>query len=84
MIATTIKTDLWHTIIEDLQTDGWKITQQYEGMDAGIDYNAYTLKKEDAIIKFEWDNWSEGEIICRPEESLALALKYSLQFNDKR
>ena len=79
-IASDIKTKIWNTIIADLQQSGWKITNKYNGFDAGIDYDALTLDKDDWKIDFVWDNWNEGEIICSDEISLLLQNNYSLIF----
>ncbi|MBX2915589.1 MAG: hypothetical protein KF856_10010 [Cyclobacteriaceae bacterium] len=78
--ASDIKTELWNTIIADLQKTGWAITSKYNGFDAGIDYDALTLAKDDWKIEFVWDNWSEGEIICSDEISVLLQNNYSLIF----
>jgi nicotinate-nucleotide pyrophosphorylase len=79
-IASGIKTELWNTIIADLQQAGWKITSKYNGFDAGIDYDALTLEKNDLRIEFMWDNWSEGEIICSEDLISFLKNSYSLIF----
>jgi hypothetical protein len=81
-VASDIKTELWNTVIADLQQEGWKITSKYDGFDAGIDYDALTLKKDELKIDFVWDNWSEGEIICEPAISEILQRKYALVFHD--
>lgn len=78
--ASDIKTELWNTIITDLQQAGWQMTSKYNGFDAGIDYDALTLVKDDFKIEFVWDNWSEGEIICSDNISSWLKSNYSLIF----
>ncbi len=63
--AKYIETGLWNRIINLLIENKWEVTYEYDGMDAGIDFNSVTLKKEDEEIMFEWTNWEEGEIKCR-------------------
>jgi hypothetical protein len=53
-----------------LTQDQWEITYVYDGMDAGIDFSAYTLKKGDEEIIFEWTNYLEGEIKCNSLDRL--------------
>lgn len=65
--AIDIKTSQWHDTIEKLVENGWTCIDQYEGVDAGIDYNSYTLQREQDLIKFEWYNWTEGEFKCSIE-----------------
>jgi hypothetical protein len=43
-IASDIKTELWNTIVVDLQQAGWTITSKCSVFDAGIDYDALMLK----------------------------------------
>ncbi|MBX2898158.1 MAG: hypothetical protein KF775_00820 [Cyclobacteriaceae bacterium] len=81
-VANCIKTELWNRIIDDLLQAGWSITRKYDGFDAGIDYNAFVLEKDDLKIEFTWDNWFEGEIKCEPQLSETLGLKYAVAFND--
>lgn len=64
ILAKDIETSLWNRAIETLLGTGWEMTYQYDGMDAGIDYNSYTLEKAGEKITFEWTNWDEGEIRC--------------------
>ena len=75
-----IKTEIWHQIISDLEALGFKVIYQYEGMDAGIDYNRYDLmdQADNELIVFEWDNWREGEIKAPPSRLEALREKYQL------
>ncbi|HMV09267.1 MAG TPA: hypothetical protein PKL56_16705 [Cyclobacteriaceae bacterium] len=64
ILVKYIETSLWNQAIEKLLGTGWEMTHQYDGMDAGIDYNSYTLEKGGEKITFEWTNWDEGEIRC--------------------
>lgn len=75
-----IKTETWRKIIDDLKALKFKETYQYDGMDAGIDYNRYDLLSQagDELIIFEWDNWMEGEIKAAPSRLEALREKYQL------
>ena len=62
MVVKDIETKEWNTIIESLKKRGWIVKSEYDNFDAGIDFSAYTLRKGNQKIYFEWDNWSEGEI----------------------
>lgn len=75
-----IKTEIWHRIIEDLKGLGFKEIYQYDGMDAGLDYNRYDLmnQADNELVVFEWDNWMEGEIKAMPSRLAALREKYAL------
>ena len=75
-----IKTETWHQIIDDLKASGFIEIYQYDGMDAGIDYNRYDLmnQSDNELIIFEWDNWMEGEIKAMPSRLEALREKYQL------
>lgn len=67
VIAKDIPTDLWHKIIDGLMAHHWKITYQYDGIDAGIDYDCIRFTHGSEEIVLEWTNWEEGEITCTPE-----------------
>jgi len=75
-----VKTETWRQIIDDLLASGFNEIYQYDGMDAGIDYNRYDLIHEDEneLIVFEWDNWTEGEIKAMPYRLEAIRKKYQL------
>lgn len=75
-----IKTETWHKIIDDLKALGFKEIYQYDGIDAGIDYNRYDLMNQagDELIIFEWDNWMEGEVKAASPRLEALRAKYQL------
>lgn len=75
-----IRTETWHRIIEELKASGFELTYEYDGMDAGIDYNRYDLlnRADNELIIFEWDNWLEGEIKALPARLEALSEKYQL------
>lgn len=75
-----IKTETWRRIMEDLGASGFEVIYQYEGMDAGVDFNRYDLmnRADGELIIFEWDNWSEGEIKAAPSRLEALREKYRL------
>ncbi len=62
-----ITTKDWYAIISELQNRGWKATRQYEGFDAGIDYDSCVLKKGSERIRCTWDNYTEGEFRCSDE-----------------
>lgn len=64
ILARNIETALWNKAIKTLLANGWTLTFQYDGFDAGIDYNCYTVERTGEKITFEWTNWEEGEIRC--------------------
>jgi len=59
---SVIPTDIFNDIIKDLRSQGWKKIDEYKNFDAWIDYGMMLLRKKDIKLKFEWDNWTEGEI----------------------
>ncbi len=75
-----VKTETWHRIIRDLKSSGFEEVYQYDGMDAGIDYNRRELmnRASGELIIFEWDNWTEGEITAAPQRLEELREKYGL------
>lgn len=75
-----VKTETWHRVMQDLKAGGFEEIYQYGGADAGIDYSRYELlnRADGELIVFEWDNWSEGEIIAAPPRLEALREKYRL------
>ena len=62
MTLSDIPTDTFNLIVEELRSHGWKKIDEYKGFDAWIDYGMILLHKESVNLKFEWDNWTEGEI----------------------
>lgn len=79
-VAIHIKTDDWNRIIDGLKADGWKPESQYDGFDAGIDFDFLVLKKGAERMRFGWDNWFEGEIQCSDERFEALSRKFGIAF----
>lgn len=75
-----IKTETWHKIIDDLLASGFIETYQYDGIDAGIDYNRCDLTNQagDELIIFEWDNWMEGEIKATRSRLEVIRERYQL------
>ena len=56
-----INSELGNSILSELVQCGWEVTEEYakDAFDKGIDFDSYTLKKNDATLIFEWDNWTE-------------------------
>jgi hypothetical protein len=75
-----ISTETWHRIMDDLKDSGFSAVYEYDGMDAGIDYNRCDLLSGDGgeLIVFEWDNWSEGEVKAGMARLEELRDKYRL------
>ncbi|MGV3661900.1 MAG: hypothetical protein ACO1TE_17060 [Prosthecobacter sp.] len=62
MKITDIQTDIFNRLVEELQAEGWRKTEEYDGFDAWIDYGLIVLMKEGACLRCEWDNWMEGSL----------------------
>ena len=73
-----IDTDLFYQIIEELKSDGWKVSLDYMGFDKGIDYDLYVLKKAGKRLKFSWAWGLEGEVIGNEDIVAQLAERYHL------
>lgn len=83
MKLENIATELGNTILYDLKSEGWKIVSEYDPyvFNKGVDYDRYTLAKNNQTLIFEWDNWLEWEI-KGPEKILKeIAIKFSLKEN---
>ncbi|MEZ9196573.1 hypothetical protein [Shewanella sp. 10N.286.54.B9] len=77
-IIQDIPTDDFNRILEFHLHNGWVKTYEYDGFDAWIDYSKVKLSKEGLKLKFEWDNWSEGEITGKAQVIDFLAGKFGL------
>ncbi|MBA6302347.1 hypothetical protein [Colwellia sp. MB02u-14] len=75
-IIQDIPTDDFNRILEFHLNNGWIKTYEYDGFDAWIDYGKVKLSNEGRKLKFEWDNWSEGEISGKAKDIEALAAKF--------
>lgn len=84
IIIENIETSLWNQIINDLVSDGWVISSQYDNFDKGIDFNSKTLRKGKVKIDFEWDNWEEGVIKCKESEIEYIEKLVGINFPNKR
>ena len=78
MTVTDIKTDMFNRIVQELRSEGWKKIEEYDNIDAWIDYGMVRLKKGDVTIKFEWTNWDEGSVDGPDDVVRALKAKYAL------
>ncbi|WP_051252688.1 hypothetical protein [Ferrimonas kyonanensis] len=78
-IIQDIPTDDFNRIIEFHINNGWVKTYEYDGFDAWIDYGKVKLSKEGFELKFEWDNWCEGEISGKAKDIEFLAAKFGLK-----
>ncbi len=78
MIIQDIPTDDFNRMLEFHTQSGWLKTYEYDGFDAWIDYGKVKLSKDGRKLKFEWDNWSEGEISGKAADIDILANKFSL------
>jgi hypothetical protein len=57
-----IPTEQFNSLVKELGTRGWRKTGEYEGLDAGIDYDSFRMRRRGIQLKFEWDNWTEGSV----------------------
>ncbi|TMP27458.1 hypothetical protein [Pseudoalteromonas rubra] len=78
-IIQDIPTDDFNRILELHIHNGWVKTYEYDGFDAWIDYGKVKLSKEGCELKFEWDNWCEGEISGKSKDIELLATKFGLK-----
>lgn len=62
-----IPTEQFQQIIKTLVGKGWQLVYEFDGFIAWIDYGEVHLKKDETIVKFFWDNWTEGEILADAE-----------------
>lgn len=60
MQIANIPTDTFSRMVKTLLADGWKKTEEYDNVDAWIDYGMVVLQKDEMRLRFEWDNWMEG------------------------
>lgn len=59
-----IKTDTGARLLDTLRDNGWRVASEYSpaAFDKGIDFDAYTLKRGEHCLEFEWSNWLEWSI----------------------
>jgi hypothetical protein len=79
MTVTDIKTDAFNQIVKDLRKEGWRRIEEYDNIDAWIDYGMVRLKKKGVILKFEWTNWDEGSVEGPDDVVQAIKSKYELK-----
>jgi len=79
MIATDINTDTFNRILMEFRSKGWRKIEEYDNIDAWIDYGMVHLKKGDAVLKFEWTNWDEGSVEGPDDLVLAIKSNYDLK-----
>src|SRR5687767_2574563 len=77
-----IKTELWNSAMNRLESEGWTLVYKYGLPDAGIDYDLLVYEKEGEYVLFGWDNWVEGEI--QAEEIRMKKIEQLLNTNFKR
>jgi len=77
-VIEDIPTDHFNAVVKEYAEAGWKKAYLYEGFDAWIDYGRIDLKKGRCRLRFEWDNWTEGQISGPKAVVEALALKHRL------
>jgi len=79
MIVTDIKTETFNQILKNLRSEGWKKVEEYDNIDAWIDYGMVLLKKKDLVLKFEWTNWDDGSVDGPDDVVQAIKSKYTLE-----
>ncbi len=86
-IIQDIPTEQFNNIIRQYQQFGWNKTYEYGGFDAWIDYGRVDLRKGFSKLRFEWDNWCEGEVqgprrlIAAIAQQLGLACSHSIKWH---
>ena len=78
-IIQEIPTDDFNHILEFYLSNGWQKTYEYDAFDAWIDYGKVKIEKEGSELKFEWDNWCEGEVSGKANEIELLAKKFGFK-----
>ena len=78
MTVIDIKTETFNRIVKELRSEGWRKIEEYDNVDAWIDYGMVRLKKNDVTLKFEWTNWEEGSVEGPEEIVQALKTTYHL------
>jgi hypothetical protein len=79
MTVTDIKTDTFNRIVKELRSAGWKKIEEYDNVDAWIDYGMVRLERKGVTLKFEWTNWDEGSVEGPDEPVQAIKSKYDLK-----
>jgi hypothetical protein len=79
MTATDIKTDTFNRIVKDFRSEGWKKIEEYDNIDAWIDYGMVRLKKGSVVLRFEWTNWEEGSVEGPEDIVQAIRSNYDLK-----
>ncbi len=64
--------------MKELLAEGWSKTEEYDNVDAWIDYGMVVLKKGGRSLRFEWDNWLEGTVDGPDEIVLVIRSRYCL------
>jgi hypothetical protein len=86
MKVVHIPTDIFNRMVKELCAEGWRKTEEYDNFDAWIDYGMVVLQKGGNGLRFEWDNWMEGQLtdqmrlfsrfkadtVCRDNEGLTM------------
>jgi YD repeat-containing protein len=75
-VIEDIPTNRFNAIVKEHTEAGWTTAYRYEGFDAWIDYGRIDLRQGRCKLRFEWDNWTEGQISGPKAVIEALALKH--------
>lgn len=78
--ATFIATNDFNSILDLLKLNKWKIKAEYLNFDKGIDFDFYTLRKNNEEILLTWDNCEEGSIKAEENVLNWLQKELGLQF----
>jgi hypothetical protein len=57
-----IPTAQFNSLRDELRSEGWVQTYEYNGFDAWIDYGCLKLRNGGNELRLEWDNWTEGSV----------------------
>ena len=82
-VILDIPTDRFNVIVKELLASGWVKSYEYDNSDARVDHGRIDLTKGSVKLQFEWDNWSEGQIIGPRFEVAEVARQYGLSASER-
>ncbi len=62
MLISEVSIDALRTILSDYQKDNWRKVEDWWGVAGSVEYGVIKLQKENVTLKFDYDNWTEGNI----------------------
>ena len=74
-----VPTEVFNAMITTLRDEGWKKVQEYKGFDAWINHGMLVLQKGEKVLRFEWDNSTEGRVEGQKVEVDEMCHRFALQ-----